>query len=102
MAVYERFNHIFQMLDEAMDLTYDIDSTPFNVGRIQFLMARASSEINILDLVISQLEEGVSKALMPPEVRLLLVVRKVVAVSLLVSGRPLRFRCCFKRSAESR
>lgn len=78
MAVYERFNHIFQMLDEAMDLTYDIDSTPFNVGRIQFLMARASSEINILDLVISQLEEGVSKALMPPEVRLLLVVREVV------------------------
>ncbi len=66
--MYERFNHIFQMLDEAMNLTYDIESTPFNVGRIQFLMARAASEINILDLVISQLEEGVQKALMPPEV----------------------------------
>lgn len=69
--MYERFNHIFQMLDEAMNLTYDIESTPFNVGRVQFLMARASSEINILDLVISQLEEGVTKALMPPEVRTL-------------------------------
>ena len=57
------------MLDEAMNLTYDIETTPYNVGRIQFLMARATSEINILDLIISQLEEGVEKALMPPEPR---------------------------------
>ena len=52
-----------------MNLTYDIETTPYNVGRIQFLMARATSEINILDLIISQLEEGVEKALMPPEPR---------------------------------
>jgi len=68
-TVYERFSHIFQMLDEAMNLTHDIESTPYNVGRIQFLMSRASSEINILDLVIKQLEQAVKKALMPPEPR---------------------------------
>lgn len=41
-AVYERFNHIFEMLDEAMDLADDTESTPFNVDRVQFLMASAS------------------------------------------------------------
>jgi hypothetical protein len=54
-TVYERFNHIFQMLDEAMNLTYDIESTPYNVGRIQFLMSRSTSETTILNLVIQQL-----------------------------------------------
>jgi hypothetical protein len=68
-TVYERFSHIFQMLDEAMNLTHDIESTPYNVGRIQFLMSRASSEITILDLVIKQLQQAVQKALMPPEPR---------------------------------
>jgi len=57
------------MLDEAMNLTYDIDSTPYNVGRIQFLMSRAASEITILDLVIKQLQLAVTRALMPPEPR---------------------------------
>ena len=68
-TIYERFNHIFQMLDEAMNLSFNIETTPFNVGRVQFLMSRAASEINILDFVISQLVEGVQKALMPPEPR---------------------------------
>ena len=68
-TIYERFNHIFQMLDEAMNLTHDIESTPYNVGRIQFLMSRSSSEINILDIVIKQLRQAMAKALMPPEPR---------------------------------
>jgi len=94
--VYERFNHIFQMLDEAMNLTHDIESTPFNVGRIQFLMARAASEINILDLVISQLEEGVQKALMPPEVNSLCSLKDCLRIFTSITTR------CGKRSGVGR
>ena len=57
------------MLDQALHLAHDIDSTPYNPDHIQILMSRSSSEINILNLVLQQLELAVKKALMPPEPR---------------------------------
>ena len=45
--------------------TLDKDSP----DHIQILMSRSSSEINILNLVLQQLELAVKKALMPPEPR---------------------------------
>jgi hypothetical protein len=68
-AVYERFNHIFEMLDEAMTLAEDTESTPFNVQRVQFLMSQSSQEINILNMIVQHLADAVERAIMPPEPR---------------------------------
>lgn len=65
--VYDRFNHIIAMLDEAMTLTDNPDSTPTSVQRVQYLIAASATELGFMDITISHLADSVDKAFMPPE-----------------------------------
>ena len=66
-TIFARFNHIFEMLDAAMELVHVPDGAPYNVELVQDLMSRAAQEINLLGVVISHMRAAGERALMPPE-----------------------------------
>ena len=43
-TVFARFNHIFEMLDQAMDLVQHTDTTPFNVEQGALLDRKNTSQ----------------------------------------------------------
>eukprot|EP00284_Hemiselmis_tepida_P009437 CAMPEP_0174943296 /NCGR_PEP_ID=MMETSP1355-20121228/76336_1 /TAXON_ID=464990 /ORGANISM="Hemiselmis tepida, Strain CCMP443" /LENGTH=888 /DNA_ID=CAMNT_0016190527 /DNA_START=8 /DNA_END=2670 /DNA_ORIENTATION=- len=65
--VYDRFNHIIQMLDEAMGLTEQPDSDPYSVQRVQYLVAQSGTELGFMDVTVAHLADSIDRALMPPE-----------------------------------
>ena len=66
---FEQINHICHMLDHALALSESNVTSPHDEDRVQRLVARATSESVVLELVIRQLATAVEGALMPPEPR---------------------------------
>ncbi|EKX48944.1 hypothetical protein GUITHDRAFT_68453, partial [Guillardia theta CCMP2712] len=65
-VLFECFNHLNSLIDEGLRLLQELESNPYNVARIQFVMTHSFKELHKLDLVLKHISDSIKEAAMPP------------------------------------